>query len=188
MITISEPCSDQRSPFDHATRVQLRSRSCAARPVTFYWTVEFSEDWVLQAQYRVTLYDSAVTVMLIWLSVRNSHGSKTITMSRRTAIVEEFDDDTDLPLPSRPLPDRGMHGPVLQELHISDDEFEPTQNAGPASQPQQRFQPSTGADKSSASGAVTDITPYKKYVLDSFVDGRPMRLFSQMDVCLSHLC
>jgi hypothetical protein len=38
-------------------------------------------------------------------------------MSRRAAIVEEeFDDDTDLPLPSQPLPNIGSRGPVLQEV------------------------------------------------------------------------
>ncbi|THH14196.1 hypothetical protein EW146_g6101 [Bondarzewia mesenterica] len=80
-------------------------------------------------------------------------------MSRRAVIVEEFDDDMDLPLPSRPLPNTGSHGAILQEItdevdDSDDDEApilrEPT--AGPAS-PQG---PSYGAP------AVTDITPYKK--------------------------
>lgn len=44
-------------------------------------------------------------------------------MSRRTAMVEEFDDDTDLPLPSRPLPNTGAKGPLLKEIS-SDEEDE----------------------------------------------------------------
>ena len=106
---------------------------------------------------------------------------------RRTAIVEEFDDDTDLPLPNRPLPDRGAHGPVLEELHISDDEFEPIRNAGPASPPRQRFQRPTGANEPGASATVTDVTPYKKCVLGCCVDGVRCDDFFQMDVYLSDL-
>src|SRR5882757_6213206 len=44
-----------------------------------------------------------------------------ITMSRRSAIVEEFDDDTDLPLPSRLLPDTGSRGAILEEIVDSND-------------------------------------------------------------------
>ncbi|ETW75804.1 hypothetical protein HETIRDRAFT_329614 [Heterobasidion irregulare TC 32-1] len=81
-------------------------------------------------------------------------------MSRRAAIIEEFDDDVDLPLPSRPLPNTGTRGAILQEItdvdDASDDDealdlVEPT--AGPAS-PQG---PSQGTP------VVTDITPYKKW-------------------------
>ncbi|KAH9477945.1 Signal recognition particle 19 kDa protein [Psilocybe cubensis] len=89
-------------------------------------------------------------------------------MSRRAAIVEEFDDDTDLPLPSFPLPNTGSRGPLLEELHISDDEFEPrgSQKAGPASPT--RYQPRTestsrGSDPTSNINRVTDITPYKNW-------------------------
>ncbi|KAF8970149.1 signal recognition particle, SRP19 subunit [Flammula alnicola] len=91
-------------------------------------------------------------------------------MSRRAAIVEEFDDDTDLPLPSHPLPNTGSRGALLEELHISDDEFE-APRAGPASPPRQQYQ--QGTQNSSESGSrpaqpdpnrqVTDITPYKSW-------------------------
>jgi hypothetical protein len=39
-----------------------------------------------------------------------------ITMSRRAAIVEEFDDDTDLSLPSRSLPGTGSRGRFSRRL------------------------------------------------------------------------
>ncbi|KAJ7698641.1 signal recognition particle, SRP19 subunit [Mycena rosella] len=86
-------------------------------------------------------------------------------MSRRAAIIEdEFDDDTDLPLPSHPLPNTGTSGPLLQEMYISDDELEPppNQRAGPASPSpaQPMFRPPPG---SQYQNTVTDITPYKNW-------------------------
>ena len=42
------------------------------------------------------------------------------TMSRRAVVVEEFDDDTELPLPNRSLPNTGTRGAILEAL--SDDE------------------------------------------------------------------
>lgn len=81
-------------------------------------------------------------------------------MSRRAAIVEEFDDDTDLPLPSRSLPDTGSRGAILEQIVHSDDEEGDSDEApdllhhsamgGPALQPGAR------------DTRVTDITPYKK--------------------------
>lgn len=89
-------------------------------------------------------------------------------MSRKATIVEEFDDDTDLPLPSHPLPNTGSRGPLLEEMHIFDDEFEPTQRAGSASQPSSRSQarsaPSNSNVKLNSKNTVTDITPYKTCV------------------------
>lgn len=88
-------------------------------------------------------------------------------MSRRAAIVEEFDDDTDLPLPSQPLPNTGSRGPLLQEMDISDDEFEPASASrpGPASlsrqQPFSAQQPMDSGSKGDGNHRVTDITPYK---------------------------
>ena len=91
-------------------------------------------------------------------------------MSRRAAVVEEFDDDTDLPLPSKPLPNTGTRGAILEQLDASDSEeddapdlFEPA--AGPASPSLPQFRPGTGTG-ADAQGmkTVTDITPYKKYV------------------------
>ncbi|KAF9482665.1 signal recognition particle, SRP19 subunit [Pholiota conissans] len=102
-------------------------------------------------------------------------------MSRRAAIVEEFDDDTDLPLPAHPLPDTGSRGPLLQELHISDDEFEPPR-AGPASPPRNPFP--IGQQGRSESGSrpnqldpnrqITDITPYKSWtcIYPIYVDAK----------------
>jgi hypothetical protein len=84
-----------------------------------------------------------------------------ITMSRRAAIVEEFDDDTELPLPSRSLPDTGLRGAILEEIAHSDDDdggdsdeapdlLHHSAMGGPALQPSAR------------DTRVTDITPYKK--------------------------
>ncbi|KAJ7154752.1 signal recognition particle, SRP19 subunit [Mycena filopes] len=86
-------------------------------------------------------------------------------MSRRAAVVEEeFDDDTDLPLPSHPLPNTGTSGPLIQEMYISDDELDPppSQRAGPASPPssQPAFRPPPGMNRHNT---VTDITPYKNW-------------------------
>ena len=87
-------------------------------------------------------------------------------MSRKAVIVEDFDDDTDLPLPSMPLLNTGMHGPILQEIHDEsddDDDFEPAQ-AGPASPPRQPFSNSRqqwSPPDTDGSHRVTDIAPYK---------------------------
>jgi hypothetical protein len=86
-------------------------------------------------------------------------------MSRRAEIVEEFDDDTDLPLPSRLLPDTGSRGAILEkivDLDVDEDDdddadsdeapelLDPSAGGSPASRPDAR------------DGRVTDITPYKK--------------------------
>lgn len=90
-------------------------------------------------------------------------------MSRKTAVIEEFDDDTDLPLPSMPLPNTGSRGPILQEISDSDeDDFEARSHAGPASPA--RLPPFGAQQQRLNAGAegtnrVTDITPYKSYVL-----------------------
>ncbi|KAH9991589.1 signal recognition particle, SRP19 subunit [Russula vinacea] len=84
-------------------------------------------------------------------------------MSRRAPIVEEFDDDTDLPLPSRSLPNTGSRGAILEEIANSDDDgdggdsdeapelLDPSAVGGPALHPSVR------------DTRVTDITPYKKW-------------------------
>ncbi len=85
-------------------------------------------------------------------------------MSRRAAIVEEFDDDTDLPLPSRPLANTGTLGAILEALSDeSEDEAppRPPPRAGPASPSQPQFRASATAGND---GTVKDITPYKKCV------------------------
>lgn len=87
-------------------------------------------------------------------------------MSRRVAVVEEFDDDTDLPLPSRPLPNTGTRGAILEELSDDEDDvptlLEPT--AGPASPSQTQFKSAVPERDENGSRTVTDITPYKKCV------------------------
>ncbi|KAH0834834.1 signal recognition particle SRP19 subunit [Lanmaoa asiatica] len=89
-------------------------------------------------------------------------------MARRTPVVEEFDDDTDLPLPSRPLL-ANSRGALLEEIGASDDEEssdDPDETAaGPASpsHPQFRPVPSLGPSTKPPSNTITDITPYKKW-------------------------
>jgi hypothetical protein len=61
------------------------------------------------------------------------------TMPLRPPTVEDaFDDETDLPLPSRALPNTGTHGALLEEV-ASDDEMEiPTE---PTQKPSSRSKP-----------------------------------------------
>ncbi|THG93596.1 hypothetical protein EW145_g8336, partial [Phellinidium pouzarii] len=104
-------------------------------------------------------------------------------MSRRAQpIIEDaFDDGTDIPLPSRPLPDTGARGPLLQAVDsdgdgnnddgadsASDGDDEPALarlrpfNPGPASRSQ--IPPGFGAQQQQHSGpTVSDLTPYKKW-------------------------
>ncbi|EKM56508.1 uncharacterized protein PHACADRAFT_253679 [Phanerochaete carnosa HHB-10118-sp] len=58
-------------------------------------------------------------------------------MSRRAVVVEDFDDDTDLPLPNRVLPNTGAQGAILEAL--SDDE-DGGSEAGPATPSYAHFQ------------------------------------------------
>ena len=100
-------------------------------------------------------------------------------MSRKptVSIEDSFDDDTDLPLPSHPLPNTGTRGPLLQEI-ASDDDRDDNDNgeedendvdydqhragpASPASQSQFRF---GSGEPPLPKNTVTDITPYKSYV------------------------
>lgn len=84
-------------------------------------------------------------------------------MSRRTAAIEEeFDDDTDLPLPAFNLPNTGARGPLLQQLgdDAESDDDDDDRGAGPASSMGQGPFASSG----SSAGRVTDITPYKTFV------------------------
>ncbi|KAI6002950.1 signal recognition particle, SRP19 subunit [Pisolithus albus] len=94
-------------------------------------------------------------------------------MSRRpTAVIEEFDDDTDFPLPSRPLLSSGSRAAILEEISASDDDQDSSVEEedddhdhgstapGPASS--FRSVPPTGSD-TSPSNTITDITPYKHW-------------------------
>jgi len=87
-----------------------------------------------------------------------------------------------LPLPSQPLLNTGTHGPLLeeiQELHISDDEFEAEPRAGPASPPPKKaqFRPTSdtgGGSRPDSKNMVTDITPYKTWtcIYPIYVDAK----------------
>ena len=97
----------------------------------------------------------------------------TSTMARRTAVVEEFDDDTDLPLPSRPL--ANARGPLLEEIGDDDSSDNDESAPGPASQPSPK----------PPSNTITDITPYKKYAspLSPSLSPSP----EQMDLHISNI-
>ena len=76
------------------------------------------------------------------------------------------EDDTDLPLPNKPLPTPGAQGALIEELDTSGDENDiPTllePRAGPASPSFPQFKPGSGGE---TGNTVTDITLYEKYVL-----------------------
>jgi signal recognition particle subunit SRP19 len=89
-------------------------------------------------------------------------------MSRRTAIVEDFDDDTDLPLPSRPLPNTGTRGPLLQEVDSDEEDDLETGNeptAGPATTSQFQPRPTPQEKREAQSQSITELSPdHKSYV------------------------
>lgn len=95
-------------------------------------------------------------------------------MSRRTAVIEEeFDDDTDLPLPAQLIPHTGPRGAILEAISDDEGDFEP----GPATPSNAHYSREAAAAALAASGGggsalpgarvnqVTDLTPYKMYVL-----------------------
>jgi len=83
-------------------------------------------------------------------------------MSPRAAVVEEFDDDTDLPLPSLSLPDTGARGAILEEIMDTDDD-----EGGDSDEAPELFDHSaiggSALQPSPRDTRVTDITPYKKW-------------------------
>ncbi|TDL19578.1 signal recognition particle, SRP19 subunit [Rickenella mellea] len=95
-------------------------------------------------------------------------------MSRRAAIIEEFDDDTDLPLPTHPpLPNLGERGALLEAVEDDDDagvedsdddnamNFPSFSSSGPTAGP---ASPSLNQPGSrDAPPSVSDITPYKNW-------------------------
>ena len=93
-------------------------------------------------------------------------------MSRKAAVIEEFDDDTELPLPSQPLPNTGARGPLLEAIQSSDDDDDDDDDypprAGPASpsviSKSPLRPPATDNSRLAGKGTVTDITPYKSSV------------------------
>jgi signal recognition particle subunit SRP19 len=91
-------------------------------------------------------------------------------MSRKAAIIEEFDDDTELPLPNQPLPNMGARGPLLEAIQSSDDDEDDDylSRAGPASPGKSKSlfrPPPTDNSRLAGKGTVTDITPYKSSVV-----------------------
>jgi signal recognition particle subunit SRP19 len=86
-------------------------------------------------------------------------------MSRKTAIVEDFDDDTDLPLPTYTLPNTGTRGPLLEQLNYSDGNSDDDmdmdyQRAGPASPPRS----STNTGSFGGPTNTVDSSTYKTFV------------------------
>lgn len=103
-----------------------------------------------------------------------NHNSPTapLAMSRRVATVEDFDDDTDIPLPSHALPNTGRRGPILEQIGGSDGEDDEDEDddaldmmheAGPASPSQAAFKQAQAQMRASAPQAM-DMTPYKRWV------------------------
>jgi signal recognition particle subunit SRP19 len=91
-------------------------------------------------------------------------------MSRRTITVEEdFDDDADLSLPSRALPNTGARGAILEEIGFESDRDVDEDNGDEDDDPDFMElggpQPSASRQEASNSYAdrstVTDIRPYK---------------------------
>ena len=89
-----------------------------------------------------------------------------VQMSRRAAIVEEFDDDTDLPLPSQSLPNTGSRGAILEEIADSGDDDDDGGGGGDSDEAPDLLDPSAVGgpvqQPSVRDTRVTDITPYKK--------------------------
>lgn len=88
-------------------------------------------------------------------------------------VEEEFDDDTDIPLPNRPLPNSGTRGAILEEIGIDSDREDDEDNGGEDDDPDfMEFgsaQPFATGSVSRQEGStsigdrstVTDIKPYK---------------------------
>jgi len=89
-------------------------------------------------------------------------------MSNRTATVEEFDDDTDLPLPFRPLPNTGTRGPLLQEIDSDEEDDLETGNeptAGPATTSQFQPKPASQAQHEPQVPSISELHPdYKTWI------------------------
>lgn len=83
--------------------------------------------------------------------------------------MEEFDDDTDLPLPSRALPNTGTRGAILEEIGVdSDREPEDSGDEGGDLDLMELTGPRPSASRQEGSNSgdrstVTDIKPYKSW-------------------------
>ena len=93
-------------------------------------------------------------------------------MSRRTTTIEEeFDDDTNLPLPNRALPNTGTRGAILEEIGFDSDREVDEDNGDEDDDPdlmELTTQSSATGSASRQEGSnsidrpvVTDIKPYK---------------------------
>jgi signal recognition particle subunit SRP19 len=102
-------------------------------------------------------------------------------------IVEEFDDDTDLPLPSQPLPHTGSRGPILEAISSDEDDLPTLGQPSLSSQSASATHPAWGADSSSNHNTVTDITPYKKYVFSLSSVHQTTAVFSHSVQMVLHL-
>jgi signal recognition particle subunit SRP19 len=79
-------------------------------------------------------------------------------MPPRATIVEEFDDDTDLPLPSRALPNMGTRGALLEEI-TSDDEDDMEIPMQPTLQPKPVMSPFAGLAQPSQPRLPSSVLP-----------------------------
>ncbi|KAF8639267.1 hypothetical protein AX16_010339 [Volvariella volvacea WC 439] len=109
--------------------------------------------------------------------------------ARRPAVIEEFDDDVDIPLPNHILPNTGTRGPLLEEIRTSgvgddvedeeDDGDEDVRGTGGYSfgQPGPASPVRSRAGVGGGSGGnmtVTDVTPYKTWtcVYPIYIDAK----------------
>ena len=86
-------------------------------------------------------------------------------------VEEEFDDDADLRLPSRPLPNTGMRGAILEEIGVDYDQDEDNEDeyGDPDLMELEGAQPSAtgsalrqvGSNSHGDRSTVADIKPYK---------------------------
>jgi hypothetical protein len=102
-----------------------------------------------------------------------SPGSKKEMSRRTTTIEEEFDDDTDLPLPNRALPNTGTRGAILEQIGFDSDrqagEYNADEDDDPDFMDLANAQPFAAGSASRQQGpnsfgdrsTVTDIKPYK---------------------------
>lgn len=86
-------------------------------------------------------------------------------MSRKFTTIEDFDDDTDLPLPSHPLPNTGTRGPLLEQLNYDDDNSDDDtdtdyRRAGPASPPRTTYTSSSVPVNTVDSGTYKTFVPF----------------------------
>ena len=111
-------------------------------------------------------------------------------MSRRAAIVEEFDDDTDLPLPSHSLPDTGSRGAILEEIADSDNDDDGEESDEAPDLLDHSVMGGPALPPSARDSRVTDITPYKKYAscpVSNMITQPLLIPHTQVDMYLSNL-